>query len=96
MIASFRESPLAMFGLGALLSGLFATAFLTAWISSFAQRADSLDASPMNAYVFPGSALLCVALAVFLTMLGLIAEEALQKVRTEDQLERFGAREVSG
>jgi hypothetical protein len=84
-----------MFGLGALLSGLFATAFLTAWIFSFAYR-DTLDASPMNAYVFPGSALLCIALAVFLTMLGLIAEEALQKVRAEDQLERFGAREVFG
>jgi glycosyltransferase involved in cell wall biosynthesis len=96
MIASFRESPLAMFGLGALLSGLIATAFLTAWLWSFAQRADPLDGSALNAYVFPGSALLCIALAVFLTMLGLIAEEALQKVRAEDQLERFGAREVTG
>ena len=48
----------------------------------------------MNAYVLPGSALLCIALAVFLTMLGLIAEEALQKVRAEEQLERSGAREV--
>jgi glycosyltransferase involved in cell wall biosynthesis len=96
MIASFRESPLAMFGLGALLSGLIATAFLTAWLWSFAQRGDALDGSALNAYVLPGSALLCIALAVFLTMLGLIAEEALQKVRAEEQLERFGAREVSG
>jgi glycosyltransferase involved in cell wall biosynthesis len=96
MIASFRESPLAMFGLGALLSGLFATAFLSAWIWSFSQRGDALNGSPLNAYVFPGSALLCIALAVFLTMLGLIAEEALQKVRAEEQLERFGARELSG
>ena len=44
----------------------------------------------------PGSALLCIALAVFLTMLGLIAEEALQKVRAEDQLDALAAREVYG
>ena len=96
MIASFRESPLAMFGLGALLSGLIATGFLSAWLWSFVDRGASPGESPMNAYVFPGSALLCIALAVFLTMLGLIAEEALQKVRSEEQLERFGAREVHG
>ena len=94
MIASFRESPLAMFGLGALLSGLFAAAFFSAWLWSFVTPGESPDSSPMNAYVFPGSALLCIALAVFLTMLGLIAEAALQKVRAEEQLERFGAREV--
>jgi glycosyltransferase involved in cell wall biosynthesis len=92
MISSFRESPLAMFGVGALMSGLFATAFFVAWLWSFRE----LGGSPLNAYVFPGSALLCIALAVFLTMLGLIAEEALQKVRAEEQLERFGAREVHG
>jgi glycosyltransferase involved in cell wall biosynthesis len=96
MIASFRESPLAMFGLGALLSGLIATGFLSAWLWSFVDRGASLADSPMNAYVFPGSALLCIALAVFLTMLGLIGEEVLQKVRGEEQLERFGAREVQG
>jgi glycosyltransferase involved in cell wall biosynthesis len=94
MIASFRESPLAMFGLGALLSGLFATAFFAAWLWSFVNPAASPHGSPMNPYVFPGSALLCIALAVFLTMLGLIAEEALQKVRAEEQLERSGAFEV--
>ena len=94
MIASFRERPLAMFGLGALLCGLFATAFFAAWLGSFVNPAVSPDGSPMNAYVFPGSALLCIALAVFLTMLGLIAEEALQKVRAEEQLERSGAFEV--
>lgn len=92
MISSFRESPLAMFGVGALMSGLFATAFFVAWLWSFRDA----GGSPLNAYVFPGSALLCIALAVFLTMLGLIAEEALQKVRAEEQLERFGAREVQG
>ena len=95
MIASFRESPLAMFGLGALLSGVFAMAFTTAWLWSFVQQRE-LDVAPADAYVFPGSALLFIALAVFLTMLGLIAEEALQKVRAEEQLERFGAREVRG
>jgi glycosyltransferase involved in cell wall biosynthesis len=96
MIASFRESPLAMFGLGALFSAAFATLFLAAWLWSFAERSELLDAAPMNAYVFPGSALLCIALAVFLTMLGLIAEGALQKVRAEEQMERLGRREVYG
>ena len=96
MIATFREKPLAMFGVGALVSAFVATAFLAAWLWSFAQRGDPLDVAPMNAYVFPGGALLCIALAVFLTMLGLIAEEALQKVRAEEQIERLGGREVYG
>jgi len=96
MISSFRESPLAMFGVGALLSLVFATGFFVAWLWSFREVYSNLDGAPLNAYVFPGSALLCIALAVFLTMLGLIAEEALQKVRAEEQLERFGAREVHG
>jgi hypothetical protein len=61
-----------------------------------AQQGNAHDGAALNAYAFPGSALLCIALAVFLTMLGLIAEEALQKVRAEEQLERFGARELSG
>jgi glycosyltransferase involved in cell wall biosynthesis len=96
MIASFRESPLAMFGLGALLSALFAGIFFAAWLWPFVHPSATRDGSTMNAYVLPGSALLCVSLAVFLTMLGLIAEEALQKVRSEDQLERYGARGVHG
>jgi hypothetical protein len=96
MIATFRESPLAMFGLGALASGLIAIGFLAAWLMSFVERPNPLDVAPMNAYVFPGSALLCIALAVFLTMLGLIAEEALQKVRAEEQLDRRTGRTVHG
>jgi glycosyltransferase involved in cell wall biosynthesis len=94
MIASFRENPLAMFGVGALLSGVIATGFASAWLWSFTAQGASPDVAPLNAYVFPGSALLCIALAVFLMMLGLIAEEALQKVRVEEQYERYGAREV--
>jgi glycosyltransferase involved in cell wall biosynthesis len=95
MIATFRESPLIMFGVGALAASAAAAGFLAAWLVSFA-RPDAIDVSPINAYVFPGSALLCIALAVFLTMLGLIAEEALQKVRAEDQLDARGSREVYG
>jgi glycosyltransferase involved in cell wall biosynthesis len=96
MIASFRESPLAMFGLGALAAGVFAMLFFAAWLWTFVQRVGPLDVSPMNAYVFPGSALLCVALAAFLTMLGLIAEEALQAARAEEQQDRSAGREVRG
>jgi glycosyltransferase involved in cell wall biosynthesis len=95
MIATFRESPLIMFGIGALAAGAAATAFLAAWLVSFV-RPEATDVSPINAYVFPGSALVCIALAVFLTMLGLIAEEALQKVRAEDQLDALSSAEVYG
>jgi glycosyltransferase involved in cell wall biosynthesis len=95
MIASFRESPLAMFGLGAVASGVVAVAFAAGWLLSFAQGTGPLESAPMNAYVFPGSALLCIALAVFLTMLGLIAEEALQKARFEERDDRV-ARTVTG
>jgi hypothetical protein len=37
------------------------------------------------AYVIPGCALLFATLACYLMMLGLIAEEALQKTREEEQ-----------
>lgn len=96
MIASFRESPLAMFGFGALASGVIAMAFVAAWLWSFAQRTGPLESAHVNAYVLPGSALLCVALAAFLTMLGLIAEEALQKARFEERDDRIAARGVIG
>lgn len=96
MIASFRESPLAMFGLGALAAGVIAMIFTAAWVWSFAPHTGLLDTTPANAYVFPGSALLCIALAVFLTMLGLIAEEALQKARAEEHEDRVASREVPG
>ena len=75
-----------------------ALAFVTVELIGYAKFAvagvTEIDVAPMNAYVFPGSALLCIALAVFLTMLGLIAEEALQKVRAEERLDRFAARAV--
>jgi glycosyltransferase involved in cell wall biosynthesis len=94
MIASFREKPLAMFGLSALGAACAGTLFFGAWLWSFTQPLGALEGAPINAYVFPGSALLCIALAAFLMMLGLIAEEALQKVRAEEQQERAGGREA--
>ena len=95
MIATFRESPLVMFGLGALFSGVIATVFFAAWLLSLVLHS-STDATPLHDYVLPGSALLCIALAAFLMMLGLIAEGALQKVRAEEQLERLETRAVYG
>ena len=85
MISTFRESPLAMFGLGALAAGVIAMVFTAAWLWSFVQHPGPLDGAPMNAYVFPGSALLCIALAVFLTRRGRSAEEAWQKARSEER-----------
>jgi glycosyltransferase involved in cell wall biosynthesis len=96
MIATFRESPLVMFGLGALTSGVIAMGFFAAWLVSLLQRSTSAGAMPMLDYVLPGSALLCIALAAFLIMLGLIAEGALQKVRAEEHLEYLEARAVHG
>ena len=92
MIASFRERPLTMFGFGALGAAAIATAFTIAWLSSFGASNAATDALRANAYVFPGSALLCVSLAAYLTMLGLIAEEALQKARSEEHEDRIAAR----
>jgi glycosyltransferase involved in cell wall biosynthesis len=92
MIASFRERPLTMFGLGALGAAAIATAFTIAWLTSFGAPTGAIDAARTSTYVFPGSALLCVALAAYLTMLGLIAEEALQKARGEEHEDRAAAR----
>ena len=97
MIASFRESPLAMFGVGALASCAIALAFAAAWLWTLAGHGPVRGPeAPLTGYVFPGSALLCIALAAFLTMLGLIAEEALQKSRAEDRDDRIAARGARG
>jgi glycosyltransferase involved in cell wall biosynthesis len=92
MISSFRERPLTMFGLGALVSASIATAFTIAWLSSLGAPVSSVDAARASGYVFSGSALLCVSLAAYLIMLGLIAEEALQKARSEEHEDRMSFR----
>lgn len=83
MIRSFRERPLAMFSVGALVALLLAASFGTAAAVAI------LMFRPEKAtmMVFPGAALLAVGLACYLLMLGLVAEVALREHRR-----RYGAK----
>ncbi|HEU4648662.1 MAG TPA: glycosyltransferase family 2 protein [Gemmatimonadales bacterium] len=77
MISSFRERPLALFGIGAALSltfGLGATG-----LAARAFGAENPDVA--DAYVLPAVALLFMMLACYLVMLGLLGEVALRRAR---------------
>jgi glycosyltransferase involved in cell wall biosynthesis len=80
MIASFRERPLVMFGLGAMVAGALALLVLAASVVAILQFRET----KAGAYVLPASGMLLLALAGYLLMLGLIAEIALQKARREE------------
>ena len=80
MIRSFRERPLTLFGTGAVASLIMAAAFGVAAVVSLT----SFQASKAAAIVLPGAALVWVALAAFLLMLGLLGEMALRKSREGD------------
>jgi len=77
MIRSFRERPLALFGLGALAAAALGFAFATAAVISLT----SFGVAKANAVVLPGAALLCWGLACYLVLLGLLAEVALREER---------------
>jgi glycosyltransferase involved in cell wall biosynthesis len=80
LISWFRERPLQLFGMGALvafgLGSLFGIATIGGLLNHYHQVAD--------AFVLPASMLLCFALGGFLLLVGLIAEVALRKAREED------------
>jgi glycosyltransferase involved in cell wall biosynthesis len=80
MIRSFRERPLALFGVGALGSATMGLAFAVAAIIALT----TFRAVKANALVLPGAALLWLGLAFYLLMLGLIAEGALREARGEE------------
>lgn len=73
LLVSFRANPLAGFGLVALLTAGVASVFGVLWLVALlfftTPKAESL--------VFPGAALLCLAVALYLLLLGLVAEVAL-------------------
>jgi glycosyltransferase involved in cell wall biosynthesis len=77
MIRSFRESPLRLFGYGAVVATgvalLFAlaTGVAVGWFQS----------AKAQAVVFPGAAMLSAAVALYLLMLGLIAEFLVRRRR---------------
>jgi glycosyltransferase involved in cell wall biosynthesis len=82
MISSFRERPLALFGIGAasaLAFGLGATVLA-------ARAFGAENPNVADAYVLPSVALLFVMLACYLVMLGLVGEVALRRARqTNDE-----------
>lgn len=73
LLVSFRANPLAAFGilatLAAIPAGVFAALWLVALVFFTTPKAESL--------VFPGAALLWLAAALYLFLLGLVAEVAL-------------------
>jgi glycosyltransferase involved in cell wall biosynthesis len=84
MIRSFRERPLALFGVSAAIAVAPSLAFAAAAVVAM----KSFGPDKANALVFPGVALVWLELACYLVMLGLIAEVALSHERRdhEDQL----------
>lgn len=80
MVTTFRSHPLVGFAFGSAVSTLLAGLFSAAWLVSF------LEFRPVKAFalVFPAAALLWVAVAIYLLVLGLIAEVA---VGVEEQHE---------
>lgn len=80
MIRSFRERPLALFGLGALVAAFFGMFFVGAAVLSVA----TFSADKANAFVLPAVAAVLLALSCYLLMLGLIAEAAVREARTEN------------
>jgi glycosyltransferase involved in cell wall biosynthesis len=77
MLAWFRERPLALFGLPALLALGLGVGFL-GW-SAVAMQQFRLEVA--DAYVLPAAALLWILLACYLLMLGLVGEVALRRAR---------------
>jgi glycosyltransferase involved in cell wall biosynthesis len=81
MISSFRERPLRLFSSGAVWSAAASLVVLIIWARSITVY----RVQPEGAYVLPAIVLLFLALAVYLLMLGLIAEVALHSARREEQ-----------
>src|SRR3954465_5110073 len=78
MITTFRSRPLAGFGLAAIPALLVALGFGAMWLYSLTH----FEAEKASALVFPAAGLLSVGVALYLFMLGLVAEVALSSERT--------------
>jgi glycosyltransferase involved in cell wall biosynthesis len=77
MIRSFRESPLRLFGYGAVVVMGIAVLFALAAVAAIWW----FHPANAQAVVFPGAAMLSVAAALYLLMLGLIAEFLVRRRR---------------
>jgi glycosyltransferase involved in cell wall biosynthesis len=78
MITTFRSRPLVGFALAALPALAVAAGFAALWLFSLTH----FGADKAAALVFPGAGLLSVGVALYLFMLGLVAEVALSSERT--------------
>jgi glycosyltransferase involved in cell wall biosynthesis len=77
MIRSFKDRPLRLFGLGALGSALLGSAFLVASVTAmYGFRPEA-----PRAVVLPGAGILWWGVALYLLMLGLIAETLVRRRR---------------
>jgi glycosyltransferase involved in cell wall biosynthesis len=81
MIRTFRERPLVMFALGAMLVALVGAGFGISMIISMPVLlfAFDLELGSISSLVIPGATLLWFGLAFYLLMLGLIAEVILRE-----------------
>jgi glycosyltransferase involved in cell wall biosynthesis len=80
MISWFRERPLRMFGFAAAAALAAAGVFGFGTLLTYPSPAPDTD----SYLVLPSCALVCLLLAAYLMMLGLIAEMALRRAREED------------
>jgi hypothetical protein len=78
MITTFRSRPLVGFALAAIPVLVVALVFGGMWLFSLTH----FGAEKASALVFPGAGLLSVGVALYLVMLGLVAEVALSSERT--------------
>jgi len=78
MITTFRSRPLVGFALAAMPAVLVALGFGAMWLYSLTH----FEAEKASALVFPAAGLLSVGVALYLFMLGLVAEVALSSERT--------------
>ncbi|MFL5446968.1 MAG: glycosyltransferase family 2 protein [Gemmatimonadales bacterium] len=78
MITTFRSRPLVGFALAALPAVATSLVFGAMWLFSLTH----FGADKADALVFPGAGLLSIGVALYLFMLGLVAEVALSSERT--------------
>jgi glycosyltransferase involved in cell wall biosynthesis len=77
MITTFRSRPLLGFGMAALPAMAVAGAFAVLWLFALTH----FGSEKASALVFPAAGLLCLEMAFYLFMLGLVAEVALNSER---------------
>lgn len=82
MISSFRNQPLLMFGIGALMATTVAVLFILLTVVSFP---GGLRENMAYAFVFPSIVVVWLTLAVYLLLLGLIAEVAIRGDRQQPE-----------